>query len=64
MSPQLIITLSIIALAAAFLGWRLLRFSSALKKGHCGGGCGCGTTTKKRTGALIAPEELTLRRRD
>jgi hypothetical protein len=62
MNIELTVTLLIVAAAAGYLGWRMVRFALGLRRGRCGGGCGCGTKATQ-TAELIKPEELVLRRR-
>jgi hypothetical protein len=57
---QLPLTLTLIATAGGYLGWRGLRTWRASRTG-CGGGCDCSkAATQKETG-LIPPEQLTVR---
>ena len=60
---QPFITILVIALAGSYVAWRCWRTWRGTKSG-CGGGCGCSKSAQaKPQPTLIAPEELTLRRR-
>ena len=64
MDWQMPLTLTLIASAGGYLGWRSVRSWRARRNG-CGGGCGCskapaGTGTRNDA-ALISAEQLTLR---
>lgn len=64
MTGQMAATWSVVGLAVAYLAWRIVGTVRALGKGGCGGGCGCAQKGANGTGIkLIAPEELTVRRR-
>jgi hypothetical protein len=61
---QLPLTLTLIATAGGYLGWRGLRTWRASRTG-CGGGCGCSKAPATRgpqdTAALIPAEQLKMR---
>jgi hypothetical protein len=59
---QLPLTLTLIASAGSYLGWRGLRTWRASRKG-CGGGCSkaAGTTTPGNETGLIPAEQLKVR---
>ncbi|MBI3821464.1 MAG: hypothetical protein HY289_02165 [Planctomycetes bacterium] len=61
MDWQIVLTSLAVALAGAFLLWRGWRMWRGSKTG-CSGGCGCAKTDVKKP-AIIAPEELVLRKR-
>ena len=63
MDAQLVLSLLLIGVAAAYLVRRGIRAWQPPKSG-CTGGCGCSkATTANQQPALIAPEQLTLRQR-
>jgi len=64
MTEQMAATGAVVGLAVGYLAWRIVGTVRALGKGGCGGGCGCAKKSASGTGIkLIAPEELTVRRR-
>ena len=66
MDWQIIVTSSAIAVAGVYVILRGVRVWRGMK-GGCSGGCGCAKTGEpevKKQSAIIAPEDLVLRKRD
>jgi hypothetical protein len=64
MNWQLLAVILIVSCAVLYLG-RQLWNSFAGRKGSCGGGCGCSSKPPvEENGALISPQQITLRRPD
>lgn len=64
MDWQILLTISTIAFAAAYLTWSGYRTLRSTRSG-CAGGCGCAKVEAKESTSppgLIAPDQLTLRR--
>ncbi len=54
---QTILTISIIAAAALWVGYKLFRSFAPKSKSGCGGSCGCGHETGEAKPAASTPEK-------
>jgi hypothetical protein len=54
---QTILTISIIAAAALWVGYKLFRSFTPKSKSGCGGSCGCGHETGEATSVPAAPQK-------